>query len=135
MYDSMVFMIVKLGSIWLSDCLPSLNVLKEQWLTHKRAIVDRERHVAPKKEISKEAKEGKEVKEMESTKDTKIIDKLEKEQHSVSTRQTGIDKKEKSNKGDKGNTSEGRGNASSTKLESKDAEERGKEAQNVEKPD
>lgn len=53
----------------------------------------------------------------------------------MSTRQADIDQKEKSDKGEKGNTTEGRGNGSSSKLESKDADERGKEAQNVEKPD
>ena len=61
------------------------------------------------------------VKETESTKDTKSVSKSEK--------------KIMSDKDDKGNTSEGRGNGSSTKLESKDEDERGKEAQNVEKPD
>ena len=75
------------------------------------------------------------VKEAESTKDTKSVDKFEKEQHTVSIRQADIDQKEKSDKGDKGNTSEGRGTGSSSKLESKDGDERGKEAQNVEKPD
>lgn len=35
----------------LSDCLPSLNVWKEQWLAHKKAIADRERHIAQKTEV------------------------------------------------------------------------------------
>lgn len=35
----------------LSDCLPSLNAWKEQWLAHKKAIADRERHTALKKEV------------------------------------------------------------------------------------
>ena len=35
----------------LSDCLPSLNVWKEQWLAHKKAVVERERQIALKKEV------------------------------------------------------------------------------------
>lgn len=74
-------------------------------------------------------------KQIESTKDTKSVDKSEREQHPVSTRQADMDKKESCDKDDKGNTSEGRGNGSSTKHESREADDRSKEAQNVEKPD
>ena len=35
----------------LSDCLPSLNVWKEQWLAHKKTVAERERHIVLKKEV------------------------------------------------------------------------------------
>lgn len=35
----------------LSECLPSLETWRDQWLTHKKAIAERERQLALKKEV------------------------------------------------------------------------------------
>ncbi|PWA84202.1 DBC1/CARP1-like protein [Artemisia annua] len=55
----------------LSDCLPSLDAWRDQWLAHKKAVAERERLHALKKEVSREKKEGVEDKEPGTPKDLK----------------------------------------------------------------
>ena len=35
----------------LSECLPSLDAWKDQWLAHKKAVAERERQLSLKKEV------------------------------------------------------------------------------------
>jgi len=35
----------------LSECLPSLDVWRTQWLTHKKAVAERERQLAAKDKV------------------------------------------------------------------------------------
>lgn len=35
----------------LSDCLPSLEIWREQWLAHKKEVAEREHQLAMKKEV------------------------------------------------------------------------------------
>lgn len=35
----------------LSDCLPSLEIWREQWLAQKKEVAERERQLALKKEV------------------------------------------------------------------------------------
>jgi hypothetical protein len=35
----------------LSDCLPSLDEWRDQWLAHKKAVAERERQISLKKEV------------------------------------------------------------------------------------
>nr|GEV78506.1 cell division cycle and apoptosis regulator protein 1-like isoform X1 [Tanacetum cinerariifolium] len=55
----------------LSDCLPSLDAWRDQWLAHKKAVAERERLHALKKEISREKKKGLKDKEPGTPKDLK----------------------------------------------------------------
>ncbi|GAB2242015.1 hypothetical protein Droror1_Dr00018790 [Drosera rotundifolia] len=67
----------------LSSCLPSLDAWKEQWLSHKKAVAERERKLSLKKESSQKSKEKKDsIKDGESNsqKDGKQIDKSGKKE-------------------------------------------------------
>ncbi|KAL9269418.1 SHORT ROOT IN SALT MEDIUM 1-like protein [Drosera capensis] len=67
----------------LSNCLPSLDAWKEQWLSHKKAVAERERKLSLKKESSQKSKEKKDsIKDGESNsqKDDKQIDKSGKKE-------------------------------------------------------
>ncbi|KAJ0719229.1 putative Cell cycle and apoptosis regulator protein [Helianthus annuus] len=55
----------------LSDCLPSVDAWRDQWLANKKAIAERERLHALKREISREKKEGLKDTESEKSKDVK----------------------------------------------------------------
>ncbi|CAI9286700.1 unnamed protein product [Lactuca saligna] len=63
----------------LSDCLPSTYAWRDQWLSHKKAIVEREHRYALKREIARGKKEGLKDKEPGTPKDLKKDAKLEKE--------------------------------------------------------
>nr|KAJ0215660.1 hypothetical protein LSAT_V11C300135940 [Lactuca sativa] len=42
----------------LSDCLPSTDAWRDQWLSHKKTIAEREHRYALKREIARGKKEG-----------------------------------------------------------------------------
>lgn len=37
----------------LSECLPSLEAWRDQWLAHKKAVIERERQLSLRKEVSR----------------------------------------------------------------------------------
>ncbi|KAL0326770.1 UNVERIFIED_CONTAM: protein SHORT ROOT IN SALT MEDIUM 1 [Sesamum angustifolium] len=82
----------------LSECLPSLDSWRDQWLNHKKAVSDRELLYALKKEIPGEKEEGpKDKKKPEHLKDSAGKSELQKKKESTSSGQSGDDsKKEKS---------------------------------------
>nr|KAJ0225490.1 hypothetical protein LSAT_V11C100021710 [Lactuca sativa] len=55
----------------LSDCLPSTDAWRDQWLSHKKAIAEREHRYALKREIARGKKEGLKDKEPGTPKDLK----------------------------------------------------------------
>ncbi|XP_023769334.1 protein SHORT ROOT IN SALT MEDIUM 1 isoform X1 [Lactuca sativa] len=68
----------------LSDCLPSADAWRDQWLSHKKAIAEREHQHALKREIARGKKEGLKDKEPGTPKDLKKDAKLEKKKVSES---------------------------------------------------
>ncbi|CAH1431135.1 unnamed protein product [Lactuca virosa] len=68
----------------LSDCLPSADAWRDQWLSHKKAIAEREHQYALKREIARGKKEGLKDKEPGTPKDLKKDAKLEKKKVSES---------------------------------------------------
>ncbi|KAI3713942.1 hypothetical protein L1987_72530 [Smallanthus sonchifolius] len=65
----------------LSDCLPSIDAWRDQWLAHKKAIAERERLHALKREKLREKKEVSKDKETEKK---KYLDKIEKKKEAGS---------------------------------------------------
>lgn len=59
----------------LSGCLPSIDAWRNQWLAHKKAVAERERLHALKREKSREKKEGQKDKESGTPKDVKKDEK------------------------------------------------------------
>ncbi|XP_057726340.1 protein SHORT ROOT IN SALT MEDIUM 1 [Arachis stenosperma] len=64
----------------LSDCLPKLDEWREHWLAHKKAVVERARQLALKRENTRDSKEASK-------------DKLDKKKESASSGQSGDAKK------------------------------------------
>ncbi|GKA76691.1 DBC1/CARP1-like protein [Tanacetum coccineum] len=62
----------------LSDCLPSIDAWRDQWLSSKKAIAERERLQALKGEKLNQKKEAPKNKEPGTTKDLKKVDKADK---------------------------------------------------------
>ncbi|KAK2429180.1 protein SHORT ROOT IN SALT MEDIUM [Trifolium repens] len=67
----------------LSDCLPSLDEWRDQWLAHKKAVAERERQISLKKEKSRANKESN--------------DKSDKRKDSAASGKSDVKKKEKDN--------------------------------------
>ncbi|KAG5531791.1 hypothetical protein RHGRI_026421 [Rhododendron griersonianum] len=67
----------------LSDCLPSIETWREQWLAHKKAVAERRRLLEVKKEKSTEKKEAPKDKEGDSSKEVKGDDKSKKKLESA----------------------------------------------------
>ncbi|CAI0402170.1 unnamed protein product [Linum tenue] len=59
----------------LSECLPSIDTWRNQWLAHKKAVAERERELSLRKERTGEKKEGSKDKGQDSAKDTKKVTK------------------------------------------------------------
>ncbi|KAI3812370.1 hypothetical protein L1987_17077 [Smallanthus sonchifolius] len=68
----------------LSDCLPSIDAWRDQWLAHKKAIAEREHLHALKREKSREKKEIPKDKETEKKKDLDKVEKTEKKKEAGS---------------------------------------------------
>ncbi|XP_058182729.1 protein SHORT ROOT IN SALT MEDIUM 1 isoform X1 [Rhododendron vialii] len=67
----------------LSDCLPSIETWREQWLAHKKAVAERRCLLEVKKEKSTEKKEAPKDKEGDSSKEVKGDDKSKKKLESA----------------------------------------------------
>ncbi|GAU51142.1 hypothetical protein TSUD_240810 [Trifolium subterraneum] len=67
----------------LSDCLPSLDEWRDQWLAHKKTVAERERQISLKKEKSRAIKESN--------------DKSDKRKDSAASGKSDVKKKEKDN--------------------------------------
>ncbi|GAU37649.1 hypothetical protein TSUD_220750 [Trifolium subterraneum] len=67
----------------LSDCLPSLDEWRDQWLAHKKVVAERERQISLKKEKSRAIKESN--------------DKSDKRKDSAASGKSDVKKKEKDN--------------------------------------
>ncbi|KAK1438095.1 hypothetical protein QVD17_03898 [Tagetes erecta] len=68
----------------LSDCLPSVDAWRDQWLAHKKAVAERERLQALKREKLREKKENSKDKETEKKKDLNKVEKAEKKKEVTS---------------------------------------------------
>ncbi|KAF2290076.1 hypothetical protein GH714_001773 [Hevea brasiliensis] len=101
----------------LSDCLPSLDAWRDQWLAHKKAVAERERQLSLKKQVYKGT---------DSSKESKRADKSEKTKGSASS---GVNNMEKDRKR-KANARKGDDNDKN--LEKKNGIETGEEVKNVE---
>ncbi|PQQ19523.1 cell division cycle and apoptosis regulator protein 1 [Prunus yedoensis var. nudiflora] len=100
----------------LSECLPSLDSWRDQWLAHKKAVAERERQLSLKKERSRE-KEVLKDKEMESSKH-KRVDKEDKKKESASTGGAKeVKKLEQDGTNMKGNASEGKGDVETAEVQ------------------
>ncbi|KAF2299187.1 hypothetical protein GH714_030928 [Hevea brasiliensis] len=110
----------------LSDCLPSFDAWRDQWLAHKKAVAERERQLSLKKQRSMEKKEGQKDKGTDSSKESKRADKSEKTKGSASA---GVNNMEKDRKR-KANAQKGDDNDKN--LEKKNGIETGEEVKNVE---
>ncbi|KAL7180807.1 hypothetical protein ACSBR1_039797 [Camellia fascicularis] len=116
----------------LSDCLPSLEAWRDQWLAHKKAVAERESRLAFKKEKSREKLEGPKGKETDSSKEVKGDDKSEKKVESAIPGQV-VDaiKKQKDDHKLKGNSAD-KAEVGNEKSEKKVAVTMGEEGNNVE---
>ncbi|GJX18734.1 DBC1/CARP1-like protein [Tanacetum coccineum] len=83
----------------LSDCLPSIDAWRDQWLSSKKAIAKRERLQALKGEKLNQKKEAPKNKEPGTTKDLKMVDKPDKKK--VSGSNSKVNEKGKSGTKDK----------------------------------
>ncbi|MED6148926.1 hypothetical protein PIB30_057587 [Stylosanthes scabra] len=101
----------------LSDCLPKLNEWREHWLAHKKAVAERARQLALRKEArdSKEASKDKSDKKKESASSAQSGDVKKKEKDSkdvkVETEETPVVDKSKTAKQDGSNIGEESKNA------------------------
>ncbi|GMP92431.1 hypothetical protein CsSME_00042660 [Camellia sinensis var. sinensis] len=115
----------------LSDCLPSLEAWRDQWLAHKKAVAERESRLAFKKE-SREKLEGPKGKETDSSKEVKGDDKSEKKVESAIPGQVvDVIKKQKGDHKLKGNSAD-KAEVGNEKSEKKVAMTMGEEGNNVE---
>uniref|UniRef100_A0A803MUC0 EF-hand domain-containing protein n=1 Tax=Chenopodium quinoa TaxID=63459 RepID=A0A803MUC0_CHEQI len=113
----------------LSDCLPSLNVWREQWLAHKKAVAGREKQLSLGKEKPKDKRDP--PKESSSPRDSK---KAEKKKEVVNTEQASNAHKEKDGDLKKASTTDKDGEKSVKSAEKKKVDElTEEEANNVEK--
>ncbi|KAK8534602.1 hypothetical protein V6N13_080942 [Hibiscus sabdariffa] len=107
----------------LSECLPSLDTWRAQWLAHRKAVSERECHLSLKREKSKERKEGSKDKEADPTKLTEK-GKSGKKILSVSSSPGVIaNKKEKDGKSIEGGAAEGKVTGAENKVQVKDGSE------------
>ncbi|XP_042983456.1 protein SHORT ROOT IN SALT MEDIUM 1 isoform X1 [Carya illinoinensis] len=118
----------------LSECLPSLEAWRDQWLAHKKDVAGREQQVALKKEWSREKKDGLKDKQKDSTKDVKRVDKSGKEKESAPLGQSeDVNKKEKDVNDVKAITAEEKADGNDKRLEKKGGAEQGEENKTLEK--
>ncbi|GKU99539.1 hypothetical protein SLEP1_g12374 [Rubroshorea leprosula] len=101
----------------LSECLPSLDLWRAQWLAHKKALADRERQLSLKRERSREKKEGSKDKGIDSSKE---LDRGKSELSTLSGQGTAVDKEEKGGNCIEGDAIVGKGGGSDNKIEIKD---------------
>ncbi|XP_045810628.1 protein SHORT ROOT IN SALT MEDIUM 1 isoform X1 [Trifolium pratense] len=101
----------------LSECLPSLDEWRDQWLAHKKAVAERERQISLKKEKSRAIKESN--------------DKSDKRKDSAASEKPDVKKKEKDNSTVK-EESEKKAGASKKTVAKKDSVDVG-EAKSAEK--
>ncbi|XP_061366325.1 protein SHORT ROOT IN SALT MEDIUM 1 isoform X2 [Gastrolobium bilobum] len=102
----------------LSDCLPSLDEWRDQWLAHKKAVAEREHQFSLKKEKSKDNKEVPK-------------DKSDKKKDSVASGQSDVKKKEKDSNTVKEETEEKTG-AINNKIAKNDGFGIGEDGKNAE---
>uniref|UniRef100_A0A803MVH1 EF-hand domain-containing protein n=1 Tax=Chenopodium quinoa TaxID=63459 RepID=A0A803MVH1_CHEQI len=112
----------------LSDCLPSINIWREQWLAHKKAVAEREKQLSLGKEKPKDKRDP--SKESSSPRDSK---KAEKKKEVVNTEQASNSHKEKDGDLKKASMTDKDGEKSIESAEKKKVDELTKEANNVEK--
>ncbi|XP_012568287.1 protein SHORT ROOT IN SALT MEDIUM 1 isoform X2 [Cicer arietinum] len=67
----------------LSDCLPSLDEWRHQWLAHKKAVAEREHQIALKKEKSRAIKESNDKKKDSAASGKSNVKKKEKDSNTV----------------------------------------------------
>ncbi|KAI8538398.1 hypothetical protein RHMOL_Rhmol09G0099900 [Rhododendron molle] len=91
----------------LSDCLPSIETWREQWLAHKKAVAERRRLLEVKKEKSTEKKEALKDKEGDSSKEVKGDDKSkEKLESAPAGQEADVTKKQNDENELKGNAAD-----------------------------
>ncbi|XWS23169.1 hypothetical protein CRYUN_Cryun29cG0098000 [Craigia yunnanensis] len=107
----------------LSECLPSFDTWRAQWLAHRKAVSERERQLSVKREKSKERKEGSKDKEADSAKHTER-GKSEKKSQSVSSSHGVVaNRKKKDSNCIEGDAAEGKVSGGENKFEVKDGSE------------
>ncbi|XVF03307.1 hypothetical protein REPUB_Repub04eG0249900 [Reevesia pubescens] len=107
----------------LSECLPSFDTWRDQWLAHRKAVSEREQQLSLKREKSKERKEGSKDKEADSAKHTER-GKSEKKSQSLSSSQGIVsNKKEKDGNCIEGDAAEGKVSGGENKVEVNDGTE------------
>ncbi|KAF4396755.1 hypothetical protein F8388_004723 [Cannabis sativa] len=95
----------------LSECLPSLDAWREQWLAHQKVVAERDRLLSLRREVKDALKD----KNNDSFKDVKLVDKEEKKREASSSgKAKDAEKKEKDGNNSKRNASEATGD---TKVE------------------
>ncbi|KAM6547391.1 hypothetical protein CsatB_019067 [Cannabis sativa] len=98
----------------LSECLPSLDAWREQWLAHQKVVAERDRLLSLRREKMK-VKDALKDKNNDSFKDVKLVDKEEKKREASSSgKAKDAEKKEKDGNNSKRNASEATGD---TKVE------------------
>lgn len=112
----------------LSDCLPSLNVWREQWLAHKKDVAEREKQFSLGKEKPKDKKDP--PKESSSPRDVK---KADKKKEVVNTGQAANVNKEKDGDLQKASMPDKDGEKIIKNVEKKEVDELTDEANNIEK--
>ncbi|KAJ6312143.1 hypothetical protein OIU77_013820 [Salix suchowensis] len=113
----------------LSECLPSLDAWREQWLAHKKAVADREYQLSLQKERATK-KEGEKDKVTDSARDYKKSEQKENIKESASSV---INKKDKDGNHIKGKATECGSGENDKKAEKKDEPETADEGKNVDK--
>ncbi|XP_010666964.2 protein SHORT ROOT IN SALT MEDIUM 1 isoform X3 [Beta vulgaris subsp. vulgaris] len=111
----------------LSDCLPSLNAWREQWLAHKKAVAEREKKLSVGKEKLREKKNP--SKESTSPRDSKKSEKKE----IVSTGHSADAHKEKDGEVQKASVTVKDGEKNTKNAEKKEMDELTDDTNNVEK--
>ncbi|XWS34124.1 hypothetical protein CRYUN_Cryun21dG0013100 [Craigia yunnanensis] len=107
----------------LSECLPSFDTWRAQWLAHRKAVSERECQLSLKREKSKERKEGSKDKEADSAKHTEGGKSEKKSQSVSSSHGVFANKKEKDVNCIEGDAAEGKVNEGENKIEVKDGSE------------
>ncbi|XP_062111555.1 protein SHORT ROOT IN SALT MEDIUM 1 [Humulus lupulus] len=113
----------------LSECLPSLDAWRDQWLAHQKVVAERDRLLSLRREKMK-VKDALKDKDHDSSKDVKRVDKEEKKKEVASSgKAKDVEKKEKEKDGNnlkksasevKGDTNEKPGKQNS--MESREEE-------------
>ncbi|CAI0405956.1 unnamed protein product [Linum tenue] len=117
----------------LSECLPSIDTWRDQWLAHKKAVAERERELSLRKERTGEKKEGSKGKGHDSAKDTKKITKPDMVKKSAAASSANLREREGNDSKDKmvpekDDENEKSGKQSENDLRNKEKDDAEKEA-------